>query len=77
MRITSNMTDAANLDQTWMVATDAPGPAGWRSVGYVARGPLSGPLVVATVRSRAEHHHAHGNDVEFDDVRHLVGLSLR
>ena len=77
VRITSNMTDAANLDQTWMMATDAPGPAGWRSVGYVARGPLSGPLVVATVRSRAEHHHAHGNDVEFDDVRHLVSLSVR
>ena len=77
VRITSNMTDAGNVDQTWMVATDQPGPAGWRTVGYVARGPLTGPLVVATVRSRAEHQHAHSGDGEIEDIRRLVNLSVK
>ncbi len=75
VRITSNMTDAENLDQTWLVATDKTGPAGWRFVGYAARGPLSGPLVVATFRSRAEH--AHSGDRQMEDIRHLVSLSLK
>ena len=77
VRITSDMTDAGNVDETWVVATDAPGAAGWRSVGYVARGPVSGPLVVARMRSRTEHHHDHAGGWELDDVRRLVGLSLK
>jgi hypothetical protein len=77
VRITSNMTDAGNADQTWMIATDAAGPAGWRAVGYVARGPLTGPLVLATVRSRAEHQHAHSGNGDVEDIRRLVNLSLK
>lgn len=77
VRITSNMTDAGNVDQTWMVATDQAGPAGWRFVGYAARGPVAGPLVVATFRSRAEHAHAHSGDGQMEDIRRLVSLSAR
>jgi hypothetical protein len=77
VRITSNMTDAGNADQTWMIATDAAGAAGWRTVGYVARGPLTGPLVLATVRSRAEHQHAHSGNGDIEDIRRLVNLSVK
>jgi len=77
VRITSNMTDAGNVDQTWMIATDAAGPAGWRTVGYVARGPLAGPVVLATLRSRAEHQGAHSGNGDIDDIRRLATLSLK
>jgi hypothetical protein len=77
VRITSDMTDAGNVDQSWMVATDKPGAAGWRSVGYVARGPLAGPLVVARMQSRSERHHDHGSGLEIEDIRRLVGQSLK
>jgi hypothetical protein len=77
VRITSDMTDAGNVDQSWMIATDKTGAAGWRSVGYVARGPLAGPLVVARLQSRSEHQHDHGSGAEIEDIRRLVGQSLK
>jgi hypothetical protein len=44
---------------------------GYRVVGYEARGPKTGPLVVAVVKSRAEH-----NDREvFNDMKALVKLN--
>ena len=38
---------------------------------------LTGPLVVATVRSRAEHQHAHSGEGEIEDIRRLVNLSVK
>lgn len=36
----------------YLYASDMPGPEGYRTVGYVARGPRSGPLVVGVFKSR-------------------------
>lgn len=56
-----------NFDEMLIRASKTPGPQGWRTVGYEALGPRSGPLVVATVQSRAEEH-----DTLFNDVKALV-----
>ena len=57
-----------------ILANDKPGPAGWAVVGYEARGPMSGPLVVATLKARRGQH---SDDESFKDVdalvRHNVG----
>lgn len=37
---------------TWMLTTTRDGGLGWRMVGYEARGPVGGPLVVATIRTK-------------------------
>jgi hypothetical protein len=50
-----------------ILASDKPGPDGWRWVGYSAQGPRSGPLVVAVVQSRTGDH-----DRLFADVKELV-----
>jgi hypothetical protein len=43
------------LRMTYVLANDVAETAGWRLVGYEARGPASGPLVVAVVRSKDRH----------------------
>ncbi len=43
----------------------------WQAVGYEARGPAGGPLVVATVRSRAD-----DEDRVFDAAKTLVTLNV-
>jgi hypothetical protein len=48
----------------FILAGDAPGPSGYYSVGYIARGPATGPLVVGEFRSKAEHQHGHHRDLE-------------
>lgn len=57
--------------QTWTLSDNAPSPAGWRRVGYEARGPRGGPIVVATVRAREQH-----ADGVFDDAKDLVALNV-
>lgn len=54
------------------ILTDAvPRPGGWALVGYEARGPRVGPIVVATVRAKE------GNrDSVFEDARELVTLNV-
>lgn len=53
---------------TFILASDTPGPHGYRVVGYEARGPAGGPVAVASVKSPGE---------EGDDLRHEVGQLLR
>ena len=57
--------------QTYLLTDDAPSDAGWRLVGYEARGPRGGPIVVATVRARERH-----SDGVFDDAKELVALNV-
>jgi len=59
------------IRQTYLLTDNRPAPAGWRTVGYEARGPRTGPIVVATVRSRERH-----ADEVFDDAKALVTLNV-
>lgn len=54
----------------WILTDNRPSEAGWRLVGYEARGPVGGPLVVATVRSRDRN-----RERAFGDARDLVALN--
>jgi hypothetical protein len=53
---------------SFILASDSPGPHGYKFVGYEARGPVGGPLVVASVRAKEEDH---------DDLRHDMRALLR
>jgi len=48
----------------FILAGDNPGPSGFHSVGYIARGPAAGPLVVGEFKSKEEHQHGHHRDLE-------------
>ncbi len=53
---------AANL--VFILAGDQAGPSGYRAVGYIARGPVAGPLVVGEFKSRDHDHNRHNHDLE-------------
>ena len=40
---------------TYMISNDEGDTTGWRTVGYEARGPSGGPIVVAVVKSKDRH----------------------
>lgn len=56
---------------SWILTDNRPSEDGWRLVGYEARGPAGGPLVVATVRSRDR---TRGR--VFEDAKDLVELNV-
>jgi hypothetical protein len=56
---------------SWILTDNRPSEAGWRLVGYEARGPVGGPLVIATVRSRDSN-----RDRAFEDAKALVALNV-
>lgn len=55
----------------WILTDNRDNGQGWRLVGYEARGPAGGPIVVATVRSKDRE----GGRV-FDDAKELVTLNV-
>lgn len=56
---------------TYMLTDDRPAEAGWRLVGYEARGPAGGPIVIATVRAKER-----DSDGVFDAAKDLVTLNV-
>ena len=62
--------NSANL--VYVLAGDHPGPSGYRAVGYIARGPVAGPLVVGEFKSKAENHDRHDSDLQ-----HLIDLNVK
>ena len=56
---------------SWILTDNRDSPSGWRLVGYEARGPVGGPLVVATVRSRESN-----RGRAFHDAKALVTLNV-
>ncbi len=56
---------------SWILTDSRGSEAGWRVVGYEARGPVGGPLVVATVRSRDRN-----RERAFEDAKDLVALNV-
>jgi hypothetical protein len=55
-----------------ILTSDTPGPHGYQVVAYEARGPVGGPIVVATVKAKDHDHDDLMRDVR-DLVRHNVG----
>jgi hypothetical protein len=62
----------AGIRSMFMLASDTAGPNGWKSVGFEARGPQAGPIVVASILSKGDHNQ-HLRDEARDLVRHNVG----
>lgn len=62
----------ANIEQSLIMASKAPGPQGWRTLAYEAVGPKSGPLVIASYQSRQDNH-----DSTFEDVKRLAWRAAR
>lgn len=56
---------------TYILSDSEPSSLGWRSVGYEARGPQGGPLIIATVKSKDRE-----GDSVFDDAKDLVTLNV-
>jgi len=56
---------------TYMLTDSRPADAGWRLVGYEARGPAGGPIVIATVRAKDR-----DSDGVFDSAKDLVTLNV-
>lgn len=56
---------------SWILTDNRPSESGWRLVGYEARGPAGGPIVVATVRSRDR-----DRGRVFEDAKDLVALNV-
>lgn len=61
---------ARNVNATYILASKDAGKLGDRAVGYVARGPVTGPLVVGVVKS-------HGDRDNADDLLHAVRRLVR
>lgn len=55
----------------WILTDNRPSEAGWRLVGYEARGPAGGPIVVATIRARDRE-----RGRVFEDAKALVALNV-
>jgi hypothetical protein len=64
--------NGSGVRSMFMLASDQPGPNGWKSVGFEARGPEAGPIVVASILSKGDHNQ-HVRDEAKDLVKHNVG----
>jgi hypothetical protein len=56
---------------SWILSDNRETESGWRVVGFEARGPVGGPLVVATVRSKDNN-----RGRAFEDAKDLVTLNV-
>lgn len=56
---------------SWILTDNRETESGWRVVGFEARGPVGGPLVVATVRSKDTN-----RGRAFEDAKDLVTLNV-
>jgi len=56
---------------TYLLTDNTPADEGWRLVGYEARGPVGGPIVIATVHAKDR-----DSDGVFDAAKDLVTLNV-
>jgi hypothetical protein len=66
--------DQSGVDSMLIVTSDQAGPSGYRTVGYVAKGPPAGPLVIAAFKAKGERHGEH--DLAGDGLKKLVALNV-
>lgn len=57
--------------RTYLLTDSRPADQGWRLVGFEARGPVGGPIVIATVRAKDR-----DSDGVFDSAKELVTLNV-
>ena len=57
--------------RTYILTDRTPADEGWRLVGFEARGPVGGPIVIATVRAKDR-----DSDGVFDSAKDLVALNV-
>ncbi len=62
----------AGVHKVMILTADTPGPHGYQVVGYEARGPLGGPIVVASVKAKDNDTH----DDLLRDVRELLNRNV-
>ncbi len=62
-----------NATLAFILATNRPSPSGLAAAGYLARGPVIGPLVVATFKARTGRHDWRGDH----DLKALLELNVR
>ncbi|HEX7758465.1 MAG TPA: hypothetical protein VF459_03120 [Caulobacteraceae bacterium] len=60
------------VHKVMILTADSPGPNGYKVVGYEARGPVGGPMVVASVKAKDSDEH----DDLLRDVRDLLSLNV-
>jgi hypothetical protein len=65
--------DNTNVSLVLILASDHPGPAGYRAAGYLAKGPVDGPLAVVTFKSDARH----GDWRDDHDLNGLLDLNVK
>jgi hypothetical protein len=65
----------SNASLVYVLAANHRAPSGLRAVGYVAKGPVTGPLVVAEFRSPRDRHE--GRDGDHGDIGRLIDRNLR
>jgi hypothetical protein len=71
--IRQNRSNERGIHRSLIFANDAVSPAGYHLVGYEARGPKAGPLVVAVVRAKEDQGDA---DYVFKDMKALVARNV-
>jgi hypothetical protein len=64
----------SNASLVYVLAGSHRYPSGYRAVGYIAKGPVTGPLVVAEFRSPVNNHR--DNDGGHDDIDRLIDRNL-
>ena len=77
VEIHSGWTGRYALEQGYLLSSDTAGPDGAHLAGYLARGPVAGPLVLAVVKARKGDNHAEIDDERLRDVRRLVRRNTR
>jgi len=70
-RVRARSTEDASVRSSFILASETPGPQGWRVAGYQARGPAAGPLVVGVAKVKDE------KDDAMDDMQDLVRQNVR
>ena len=75
--VTTEDVGRSNASLVYVLASERAAPSGYRAVGYVARGPSAGPLVVAEFRAmRRMDAEGHGR-IENHDLDRLIDRNTR
>lgn len=66
-----------NASLVYVLASDKKPASGYRAVGYVAKGPVAGPLVVGEFRAMTRVDTGHGSHVENGDLDRLIDRNVK